>query len=588
MTISQKLILSFAFLLLTAAGAGSFGYYATGQWVAAVDRLKDQDAAFMRTAQETEILVLNLRRFEKDIFLNIGAREKQADYLKRLEAEGGRLASAIERLRGLAGICRDVDQEIRTSLDGLSTHFSAYMAGVAALARQAMDDPALTPQQANKLMLPIKDSTHNMEKIAGATGQYAQKRVERLAAAEAERAQATRGRLSAVLAACAVLAVLVAWAAARSVIRPIQQVTDFAAAVSEGDLEATVRGRHAGEMARLTAALERMLRRLKDMIAESLEAGRKAESQAEAARAALAQAEEAKGRAEAARKEGLMEAAARLEDVIGQINEGSDDLSRRIRDVLDDSSRQRERTQEAATAMSQMSESVLDVAQSASRAVESAESARSQAETGAQVVRDLVGSIAEVQDRAQGMSVSIADLGRHADSIGRIINVIQDIADQTNLLALNAAIEAARAGESGRGFAVVADEVRKLAEKTMSATHEVGQAVAVIQDGTKRNIAAMEQAMQAVHASTGHASRAGESLDAIVGTVVNATDQIRSIAAAAEEQSSASEEINRSTGEVSSLSGVMANNMSQAGTVMQRLAGLTVSLGRLTSQLGDG
>jgi len=172
----------------------------------------------------------------------------------------------------------------------------------------------------------------------------------------------------------------------------------------------------------------------------------------------------------------------------------------------------------------------------------------------------------------------IETLGAGSEKIGEIIKVINDIASQTNLLALNAAIEAARAGEQGRGFSVVADEVRKLAEKTASATGEIGDMITRIQNDTLKAIESIQSSAKIVEAGVELANQAGESLQQINTAVSEVTDMVQQIAAATEEQSSVGEEISSTIETVANVSRDTAENAKQSSKACHDLSDLAVEL----------
>jgi methyl-accepting chemotaxis protein len=125
-------------------------------------------------------------------------------------------------------------------------------------------------------------------------------------------------------------------------------------------------------------------------------------------------------------------------------------------------------------------------------------------------------------EQAQKTSEKMSDLGSAAQNIGRVTETITDISEQTNLLALNATIEAARAGEAGKGFAVVANEIKDLAKQTAEATLDIKNQIEGVQQATSVTVADIDQ------------------ISTVIGGV---NDIVATIAAAVEEQSSATQEI---------------------------------------------
>ncbi|WP_375748141.1 methyl-accepting chemotaxis protein [Vibrio sp. HN007] len=207
------------------------------------------------------------------------------------------------------------------------------------------------------------------------------------------------------------------------------------------------------------------------------------------------------------------------------------------------SMRQREETEQVATAMTEMTSTAQEISSNATGAEEAAHLADDRAKHAVTTVNTAIGSVESLAELTSRATDAMGKLEGNVENISSSLNVIQEIAEQTNLLALNAAIEAARAGEQGRGFAVVADEVRQLASRTQQSTQEITEVLSELRSATSEAVAAMGSSNSQSALTVEQASNAGEALQEILNAVATIMDMNALIATATEEQSQVGMEI---------------------------------------------
>lgn len=280
----------------------------------------------------------------------------------------------------------------------------------------------------------------------------------------------------------------------------------------------------------------------------------------------------------------LKEIVADVEIAAGKVTGAGDAIQERSEKMSGGIQAQANKAAQIATASEEMTRTIAEIARNTALISETTVKAASTAENGKKIVERSIQEVGDIADMVTGIAKNIESLGERSKEIGNIVGVINDIADQTNLLALNAAIEAARAGEQGRGFEVVADEVRSLSERTAKATLQINEMIKAIQADVSFAVSSMKDGTTKVGQGVAFSSEAGRALGNIVESVKNLHGMVNQIVVAANQLTSAAEQISSDIGEVAEVSkgaSTGASDINQsAGTLTKLSKTLQLALSR--------
>jgi len=274
------------------------------------------------------------------------------------------------------------------------------------------------------------------------------------------------------------------------------------------------------------------------------------------------------------------------------VAESSNQVTNTIHKVASETEKQLQSLEESSEVVTIMSTGAEQIAANATSVSSSSLDSLTVATEGNEKIQKAVQQMNSIQKIVNQSASIIKDLGERSKEIGKIVQVITEIADQTNLLALNAAIEAARAGEHGKGFAVVADEVRKLAEQSASSSKQIIELIQTIRLETSKAVQTMGQATKEVSEGIEAVHFSGEAFQMIRDSVEAVTRQIQEVSSASEQMTSGVSQVVLSIREMTDVS---ENNVAGTQTVsaiaeeqlisMEEMSKSTVTLAQMAEEL---
>jgi methyl-accepting chemotaxis protein len=297
---------------------------------------------------------------------------------------------------------------------------------------------------------------------------------------------------------------IIGWFLSRRLSRDIGMITDSVEAISAGDLSREIevkRMRFPDETTDMAAAINVMAGSLRELVSHI--------------RSASGQ---------------VSDSVSTLSSTALEMNATTEEIAKALEQISHGAETQADMAGKSSILIHELAVSVELVAKRAKESAQSARDTTATAQQGTEMARQTMELMKEFLETVEYTGQQFAELNGKLQRVGKIADLIVEIARQTNMLALNASIEAVRAGEYGKGFAVVAEEVRKLADGTSTSAAEIQDLVSLIKEDSSRVRDTFASSSRQINEGKKKLSSTATAFQTIVQTVMETERKANSIA----------------------------------------------------------
>jgi methyl-accepting chemotaxis protein len=260
LSIGKRLAIGFGLIVVLLISMGLSGYLGLKAITRETLSVLNGDAKVVTVAARAKATTLELRRFEKDTFLNIEDTQIRMQYAAKWDAQRQKLRDVFNELEKFP-LSADDKAGVRSMREDLD----AYESGFTKVLGLIQEGKLRTPQECNLKINEYKDSIHRLEDLAT---ELTNRHAEVLVPMVTEIAQTTTTTLLIFSVLSIFVSVFVTVVISRGITKPLQEVVDVVENVSAGDLTKTINADRGDEIGRLLGAMSKMTGKLNEMIGE--------------------------------------------------------------------------------------------------------------------------------------------------------------------------------------------------------------------------------------------------------------------------------------------------------------------------------